>query len=223
MQISSALLGITDEYRHLPLAQKWVRQSRTTFWGSGFKMLLPSRIMLCWRPMTTDNIRCSTCASWRQTGWTKTAGGEDLFCVRRSLFIYSCWNFFYEMVGLESTLQLKTEKLFFVESMWSVHPVILQCSGWVHDFVVTSNHSVVKSNGLSKSTHAIGHLPYTIHIQYTTADFRIATQKVRSSIVVSQSITTLCSMERVCLTCAGAGWDRIIQGRAAAGRWEVQR
>ena len=116
-------------------------------WGSGFKMLLPSRIMLCWRPMTTDNIRCSTCASWRQTGWTKTAGSEDLFCVRRSLFIYSCWNFFYEMVGLESTSQLQTEKLFFVESMWIVHPVILQCSGWVHDFVVAFYHSVVKSNG----------------------------------------------------------------------------
>ena len=64
--------------------------------------------------------------------------------------------------------------------------------------------------------------PYAIYYAYT-ADFRITTRKVRSSIVVSQSITTLCSMERVCLTCAGAGWDCIIQGGAAAGRWEVQR
>ena len=58
---------------------------------------------------------------------------------------------------------------------------------------------------VSKSADAIsmGRL-HTIHNPYTlyyacTADFRIKTGKAKSCIVFSQSITTLCSMERVCL------------------------
>ena len=59
----------------------------------------------------------------------KADGMDKNACVPGSLFMYPCWNFLYEMAGLESTSQLTMETLFFVESMWSVHPVILQWLG----------------------------------------------------------------------------------------------